>query len=232
MQRASHQSPPIFSDRPFAGQGVSVYLGTSLPLITRPQRMVDGSPLAVGDHPYSAESIARTTRVGSGSGAAGELVDVEIDATAYASQTIWLDVRHFKDHVENQDPHPQQLLLDGSGDPVSEILGEAISLGYVAFAGGIVQVSFRWMPSVYGLTVETFELRRVSGPTTPAAVSIAVNSSGIYQLDSEPLDDSATYTLSIVAISGSTERVLFTLASVQADATGPPLPSPITTEVV
>ncbi|TWT49010.1 hypothetical protein KOR42_39260 [Thalassoglobus neptunius] len=232
MQRASHRSPPIFSDRPFAGQGVSVYLGTSLPLITRPQRMVHGSPLAVGDHPYSAESIARTTRVGSESGDSGELVEVEVDASAYASQTLWIDVRHFKDRVENSDPHPQQLLLDGSGDPVSEILGEAISLGYVALAGGIIEVSFRWIPSAYGLTVETFELRRVSGPTSPAAVSITANSSALYQIESEALDDSATYSLEVVAISGSTERVLFTLASVQADASGPPIPSPITTEVV
>ena len=165
-------------------------------------------------------------------GDAGDPISIDHDLSSFAPGVVYVDLRHCADHVENQGSRPQKLTLDAGGDPDVQLLGKAVSLGHEARSGGIVRFQFRFVAAAQGDQPATFELRRTAGPTIPSTISVTSGGTGVYTIDSVALDDSATYTFELYAINGATELLLLTYSDVQADATGPPAPANLTTEVV
>lgn len=231
--RVSGAAPPLLTQQPFGTRGVSLYVRDALPLIYRVQQTVEAAPLmASGPHLYAASTVARTTRVAFQAGAAGAAISLDHDLSAYASDTVYVDLAHCADHVENRHRHPRKLILDASGNAEPDIRGRAGSLGYEARSGGMCRFHFRYVAAVQGVQPVTFELRRTSGPTSPAAVSRVAAGTGLYFIDSAALDDSATYTFTVVAINGVTEKTLLTYSNVQPDASGPPAPANLSVSIV
>lgn len=214
--------------RPFDGIGASLYIGSSLPLQYRNLQVENVCVVA----PRMTANMSPTTRVASDTAAEGDELAIDIDVTAYKGATVYVDVRHFRDDVENEAEHPQRVTIDSGGDDVPEIRGIASLVDIEQRVGGVVRFTFRWTASVDGVQPTSFRLARTSGPTSPANVTISADGSGLYEIESVALSDSATYTFTVTAINGSTSLVVLTISGVQADATGPPSPSNVSVSVV
>lgn len=218
--------------RSFSGQGVSVYASTSLPIQYREMVLLNRhAPQLV----MNGASIS--TRIGSASGTAGNVVSPEVDLSAYSSGSVYLDVRHFRDNVESEVTHPQLITLDGDGEQVAAIRGAVEVTLIEARAAGVLRIHFTYTASSNGTQPETFELRRTAGPTSPDDLSIEANpvlATGDYIFETEALDDTDVYEFSIygVVADPAIEQVLATLEDVQADASGPPAPESVSYSVV
>ncbi len=222
----------IVVSEPFSGQGVSLYVSIGNTVQYRKHSML-GSCLLRG----SERDIGGVTTDPKTERVAFELSPVTTitfpEDPAWLSQTISVDIRTFKDGVENETVAPRQITLDGSGDSVSEILGTATLLEVQIRDGGVVRIRFLWEPSLSGIQPTEFRLVRVSGPSSPSAVVYAVTTGtavATIEIDTAVLLDSSGYVFKITAANGATIADVLTGIAVQADATGPSEPTAIIQE--
>lgn len=215
-----------FPDRPFEGQGVSVYAGIGQARYRRP-RVVSGrlTPLRTA---FTGE---KTARIASEAATAG---DVEVEATVPAeilgNPAAAIDARHYRDDVENEVSGPVLMSIDSGGDEDNLIEGRAILVEAEIRTGG--DVRFHWRYEHGRGTPARFRWARLSGPSSPAAVTVAYLGPGLYEADFTSLS-SGTYTfrLTIEDTAGTTTTTLLTPVSVTPDATGPNAPTNLSVEV-
>jgi hypothetical protein len=217
------------SNRPFQGQGASLYIGSGSPdpgpasiayrnLRAWPQcgRFTAGPGSHIG-----GVNTAKTARVAS--------VTNPTAAFAYAlpgslaSKTVYGQVRTFKDDCENETLlGPARVDLDGSLHDVSTIDGTAILLSSIVGDGGIVTLRIKYQTVLTGVQPLIFRAHRTAGPSAPADVTVNYAAGvAIYDIQTPALLDSSPYTYSITAENGATVITLLSGITVQADATGP-----------
>ena len=241
--RLRPQTPIFASDRPFEGQGLSLYANVGETVQYRAIRSVGrrfrrqrrcwtkGTPCSL---PINEDPIAKTTRQAFELAAAGEETEVDLTLPAeWAGQTIVVDVRHFKDDVENLTSNFRTLRidLDGSLAEVLEIFGTAELLSTELRSAGIVRIRFVWNAARDGVQPTLFRIQRTAGPTSPADVTTsAVTGQRVYEIDTPALSDSAPYTYKVRAENGATVIDALTGITFTADATGPPAVTQVLTD--
>lgn len=229
------------SDRPFQGQGLSVYANTGAAVLYRQPRVVmrrhrrhrrfwiksTEERLELG-----ADPIPKTLRQTSQAGTASQQLAIPLTLLAgWASSEIVIDVRHYHDDVENlTDNHRAvRVELDGSLDEVQEIRGTAQLLTPEIRAGGIVRLRWRWIAARDGVQPDTFRASRTAGPTSPSDATTAASGSGLYEVDTPALSSGA-YTYKLTAELGAVTQDVLTGIAFTADAAGPPAVTSVTTE--
>ena len=215
---------PFLNHHPFTGDGVSLYaqVGTSLQYSNRRvySRCLKGTG---GEFGIGSTSVTKTSRVASVASPA-----TTIDYTfpvSWHSQTVTVNLRTYKDDVENEDiSGSRTFVLDGSGVVVSDITGTAVLLSTRKMDGGVVEIRFQWYEGD-GLPAATFQLIRTAGPTSPSNIVFDASGSGVYAVETSVLSDASAYTFKIRAVNGSVTKDVLTGISVTADATGPSAPT-------
>lgn len=217
--RPTHRT--IYNAQPFAGQGVSLYVTIGNSVLYREQCLMCGSGLG------TIPTGEKTTRIDSVSSPASNITVPE--DPDWLGEAISIDIRTFKDDVENESTNWQTITLDGGGAPVIAIEGAATFLDATPRVGGVVRLRFVWVSSPTGLQPVTFTAIRTAGPTSPAN---AVKSAGprIIEIDTPALSDAAPYTYKIRATNGAVTRDILTGIVFTADATGPVAPTVIARE--
>ena len=223
----------IFTDRPFQGEGYSVYATIADVVRYRNQRIlpsgrrrwhrpgwIKGSAVVGFDY---AGPIAKTARRASG---ASSPIDWALPAS-FASQTGTFDIRHFKDDVENESDNFRTVTvtLDASRDDATGILGTAVLLDSEVRDSGIVRLRFLYIPAREGIQPTTFRITRTAGPTSPSDQVQTYDGERLIEIDTPPLSDASPYTYTIRAENGAVTKDVLTGISVQADASGPPVPT-------
>lgn len=218
----------MYNHQPFTGQGVSLYITTGTTVKYRRLRLIAGSILRGTEFDCGASSVLKTARLTS---AVSPVASFSVAKATYAGTTISIDVRQYKDGVENETVGYQTITLDGSGDPVAAINGTATLLSTEQRDGGIVRIRFVWLPALTGLQPETFTAIRTAGPTSPANVDYTAGTGRqLIEIDTPALSDASPYTYKIRATSGATTSDVLTGISVTADATGPTAPTVVAEE--
>lgn len=153
----------------------------------------------------------------------------------YAGATAWINVRPHRDGIEL--PTVQGALLvtiDSDGDLTPTIDGRGTVWSIELLAGGGVRFNWDWSSGLN--EPDSFTVRRVSGPTSPASVSVSIEQDRrTYSATFDELEE-AEYVFEIVAIrSGFGELLLSdrtgeTQLSVTPDATGPDAVTILTVE--
>ena len=222
--------PPILSESPFAVTGTSLYVSAGSVVRYRRSRICPrrGTRPLRGTGRDSYTSWPKTLRRDFVADPATEFsytLPAELLGTAIA-----VDVRTCEAGVENESTGFRVLSLnvDGDGDGVPSIAGSATPLAYEALAGGIVRVRFLWIAGLGGLVPSQFRLLRTSGPTSPAAIVQAYDGELLVEIETLALSDSAPYTYTIRAENGAVTSDVLTGYVVQADASGPPAVSSVT----
>lgn len=207
----------LFSDKPFASEGYSLYVNAGDRVQYRNQRLLVG--LSLGPQPAGKGARVGTITPGG---------TYELPA-GFAGEDLVFDVRHFKDHVENLSDNYRtaRVSVDGSLDPVDGIRGSASVISQEIIAGGRVRIHVRYFPTRDGVQPDTFRLTRTVGPTTPVdtVLSVTVLRPAVLTFLTAVLSDAAPYTFTLRAENGAVAQDLVTGLSVTADATGPTAPS-------
>jgi len=233
----------VFTDRPFAGSGISIYATAgqrveyrNLRVLApgRRQRPRTGWIKAGTNHNLAADSVRKTARRHFLEAAAGTTVTPTLDLSQFpelAGGTVAFDVRVFRDDVENETANYGVLRadLDSGFLEVLEIRGVAELLQVEIRAAGVVRFRWRWIPDADSTPPDQFRWLRTAGPTFPPDFVTAANGAGLYETDSTALDDSAPYTFTLRAEAGSVTLDLLTGIVVQPDASGPPAVSQLIT---
>lgn len=207
----------ICTARPFAGQGVSLYVAINGQLRYRDQRLDCGQSLG------AVASVTKTARVAYSTSPVSSL---SISTTGFTSQTVAIEIRTFQDDVENESISPQTLVINSGGSSTPDILGTATLLNCEQRDGGVVRIRFIWEPSLIGLQPDTFTAIRTAGPSSPANVDYTAGSGRqLIEIDTPALSDVSAYTYKIRAASGATTKDILTGITVTADATGPAAPT-------
>jgi hypothetical protein len=224
MRLSFRDNLTIHDAAPFTGQGVSLYVTLGSSVQYRDQRIECGMSLGAD------ADVAKTTRIDSVASPATNIT-FPVDP-AWVGQTISVDIRTYKDNVENGSTDFRTITLDGSGDEVPAILGTATLLDSEQRDGGIVRIRFAWQPALDGLQPDTFTAIRTAGPTSPANAAYTVTTTGrqVIAIDTPALSDASAYTYKIQAASGATTLDVLTGISVTADATGPTAPTAVAVE--
>ncbi len=219
----------IYNHQPFTGQGVSLYVTIGATVKYRNLRLISGSILRGTEFDCGASSCLKTARR---TYAASPVSGITFADTAFHSQTVSVDVRQYKNGVENESTGPQTITLDGSGNAATlGILGTATLLESIQRDGGVVRIRFQWLPSLTGLQPTSFTIIRTAGPTSPANVTENVSSGRqIVEIDTPALSDASAYTYKVRATSGATTLDILTGVAILADATGPTIPTVIAQE--
>lgn len=232
-QRSKHNRSHIgFNSRPFAASGVSLYVTIGNAVRYRDMRMIDGNWIRGLVFDVGQTSVPKTARVGFETSPTGEIA-VAVDPD-WESQTISIDIRTFRDDVENETDNYRirQLTLDGDGEDTNVILGTATLLDYEQRDGGIVRIRFRWNPSADGVQPDKFTAIRTAGPSSPANAAVTVDPGVglLIEIDTPVLSDASAYTYKIRASLSAVTADVLTGISITADATGPTAPTGATAE--
>lgn len=213
----------IHSADPFAGQGASLYVTAGSAVQYR--RYLTKRGRSVLRKGWSGRD-AKTLRVAVETGISGDTLEFDYSLpAALASQEVTIDVRHFKDDVENLNTAGvHRVTLDGSRNEVEEIRGTATWLTPEVLAGGIVRLRWVYHAADDGVQPTSFRVDFTAGPTSPADIETDAHSGTEYELDTAALDDSGTYTIALYAET-DTLSTLLTTQSITADASGPPAPT-------
>jgi hypothetical protein len=216
---------PLFVHAPFAGAGVSLYVTAGSSVRYRDARLFSRRWLQQGTFQFGSD-LSKTARVAS---AASPATSVEFDlaAAGLASQNVAINVRYYKDHVENETDGGEQLVtLDAGSNDATGILGTGLLLDTEIRDGGVVRLRFAYRPSLDGVQPATFTAVRTAGPTSPGNVSISyVAGQRDYEIDTPALNDAGNYTYKITAENGATTLDLLTGITFTADASGPAAPT-------
>lgn len=244
MPRVDSQSG-AFNDRPFEGDGVSVYatLGAAVQYrnlrvlpVSRVRRRRNGTIKGSGgNHNLAAASVLKTARRTSVANPAAT-VDYVLPA-AFNSQTVTFDVRRYKDDVENQSDNFRTVTVavDSGGDDATGILGTAVLLSQEVRDSGIVRLRLAYNESADGVQPTVFRASRTAGPTSPAAATASYSpGQRLIEIDTPALSDASAYTYKITAenAAGTVTLDVLTGITVNADATGPATPTSGTAEAV
>lgn len=245
-ERFRLNSPTLaFTDRPFEGEGLSLYATAGQRVQYRnlrvlgtcsKQRSRTGWIKAGTNHNLAAASVLKTARRGFLEAAAGATVSPTLDLTQFpelAGGAVAFDVRHFREDVENETDNAGIVRadVDGAFLEVLEIRGVAQLIATEVRAGGVVRFRWRWIPADDTTPPEQFRWLRTAGPTLPPDFVVASFGAGLYELDSTPLADSAPYTFMLRAEVGIVSLDLLSGVTVQADASGPPAAQQLVTSV-
>lgn len=220
----------MYNDKPFTGDGYSLYATIGNTVQYRNKRLLCGNPLGSAELDFGATSVLKTARRDT-----VEPGDTWSIPSAFNTETVTFDVRRYKDDVENETYNYRTVTLDidGSGDGQADIYGTGTLVATEIQAGGIVVLRMRYYRADNGIQPNLFRLTRTAGPTAPADVTVSqtvVTPSDIITFTTGALSDSSAYTFKIVAENDSTTKDLITGISVTADATGPTAPSTATAE--
>lgn len=227
-----------FTDRPFEGEGASLYATIGSRVVYRALRVLPTSRHRRrragwikgegGRHDIATDPVAKTSRRAK--------LDSPDDEFAYtvpaefASQTVRFDVRQFKDDVENESDNvgTAGVTFDSGLDDDTGIIGLATLLAVEQRAGGVCRIRFAYDASPSGLQPDSFTASATAGPTSPAGVNEPyVAGVRVYEIDTPPLSDTAPYTYRIMAAHNATFNLAFILTgiNVTADASGPDAPT-------
>ena len=146
-------------------------------------------------------------------------------------QTIAVDVRRCENGIESESTgfRVLNLAVSGGGDGLPAIVGYAIALEAQPLAGGIVVLRWMWIPGLAGVAPTQFRVVRTSGPTSPTDLLVTYDGGRLVTAETVALNDSAPYLFNIVAENGAVTKTVLTAYAVQADASGPPAVSGVTT---
>jgi hypothetical protein len=221
------------SNRPFQGQGASLYVGGGNPdpgagaIVFRNLRAwpVRGQFTAGGASKIGGTNTLKTARVASVADPTAAFAYTV--PGSYAGKTFYAQVRTFKDDVENETSiAPARLVLDGSLNNAAPVTGRARLLRTEIRDGGIVRIRFQFFPDPTGQQPLLFRIQRTAGPTSPADVTLTYfPGNTVYEIDTPALSDSAPYTYKLRAENGATTLDLVTGIVFTADATGPVAPT-------
>ena len=227
--RLAPDDSTIFNHQPFTGSGVSLYVTAGSSVQYRNLRLIHGSILRGTEFDCGGTSVLKTAR---NTFAASPVT--AITATIDPSDTYEVDIRTFRDNVENESDNyrTRSITVDGSGDDTSTIQGTATLLDYEKRDGGIVRIRFMWEPAADGVQPDTFTAIRTAGPTSPANASVTVDAGVrlLVTIDTPTLSDASAYTYKIQASLSAVTADVLTGISLTADATGPAAPSGVTAE--
>lgn len=227
MTRVMPSTAPISNDKPFDGDGVSLYANAGNAVTYRHKRVLVGTPIKGGGGTYDpGNSMTKTARVAS---AASPTEQIAYSLPAgLASGNVAFNVRRYKDNVENTTTYGEQVYtLDGSLDPTDSIYGTATLLATENRDGGVVRLRFSWAPSADGVTATKFTATRTAGPTSPADATVTISTGQtLIEIDTPALSDASAYTYKITAANSddSVTRDVLTGITFTADATGPVVP--------
>lgn len=218
-----------FSHAPFAGSGVSLYVTAGATVQYRNLHAITGIICRGTTLAFGGTSVLKTARV-----AFENSPTDSITYTIAPSDTYTVDIRTFRDNVENESDNyrTRTVTVDGSGDDTNTIQGTATLLDYEKRDGGIVRLRFLWEPSADGVQPDTFTAIHTAGPTSPANASVTVDAGVrlLIEIDTPVLSDASPYTYKIQASLSAVTADVLTGISVTADATGPAAPSGVTAE--
>ena len=159
------------------GLGVAMYLGApgvddQAQIEFRRVRTMTNNWFVVGDAwtpgtaPFLGDVVAALVK------SPTTQIALALDAS-YNETVFWVQLRTHQDGLENDTIwRPQRVSMDASGDLVPLLGGTGRITRCQKLDGGGVSVEFEFYPAP-GAVPETFELSVVSGPTSPAAVSVA-----------------------------------------------------------
>lgn len=224
MRLSLDDSLVLHSAAPFSGQGVSLYVTIGSTCQYRDQRIDTG--MSLGADP----EITKTARIDSASSPVTSITPAW--DSDWEGQTISVDIRQYKDNVENESTSWRTIDVDGSGDSAPTIEGAATLLAVEQRDGGVCRIRFVWVPSLSGLQPDTFTAIRTAGPSSPVDAVYTVTTTGrqLIEIDTPALSDASAYTYKIQASSGAVDVDVLTGISVTADATGPTAPTGATGE--
>lgn len=229
---------PLFNDHPFDAEGVSVYAGTGATIQYRNRRTIPDRCRYLkgqgGEFDVAAASVLKTNRIASSTDLAEQSFLIP---TGFASSTMQVDIRHWKDDVENETSQyrTQSFDLDASRDLTQSINGTGTLVGVVAKAGGVCLVRFAYNEALDGTTPAKFRLTATAGPTSPADVTINYRArQRFYEFTTPALSDASAYTYKITAenTGATVTKDLLTGISVTADASGPPAATNASAETI
>jgi hypothetical protein len=196
-------------ERPFEGEGVSLYAqeGTAVqyrrPIFLRGCSLGKkglGGVLAMPDISRLRSSedldvpLPRTLRVASAA-APDESLDYTVPVGWYSGQ-VAMNLRTFKDGVENEDIAVSVITLNGDGEFDESLAGTAVLLAREQRDGGVVRIRFSWI-NTGTLTPTSIKLIRTAGPTSPSDQTYAYSGDGTYEIDTTALSDASAYTFKI-----------------------------------
>jgi hypothetical protein len=219
---------PVFVHRPFQGQGASVYAGIGQPRYRKPRMMPDRPiPLEM------AFTSDKTARIASEAGTGELAIDATLSDELIDNPNVAIDVRHYRDDVENDSCRPQLVSVDSSGDGEDVISGRAILILPVELRdGGGIRIHFRYEHDRG--TPARFRLTCLSGPTSPDDVEVTYTVPGRYEADVAAVDVSDgdyEFELSIEDDPGDVTLTLLPLIEVTVETSGPDAPTILTAEV-
>lgn len=227
--RLAPDANTIFNHQPFTGSGVSMYVTAGSTVQYRNKRLITGSILRGTEFDCGATSVLKTARETFTASPVSS-----ITTTIAPSATYAVDIRTFRDDVENESDNyrTRSITVDGSGEDTGTIQGTATLLDYELRDGGIVRLLLLWEPSADGVQPDTFTAIRTAGPTSPANAAVTVDPGVrvIVEIDTPVLSDASAYTYKIQASLSAVTADVLTGISVTADATGPTAPTGVTAE--
>lgn len=220
----------MFAHRPFAGEGYSLYANVGTSVQYRNLRLLCSGQIGSVELDYGATNVEKTARK----------KEIEPGGTysmpsAFNSETVTFDIRHFKDDVENESTNYNTATvdIDGSGNSISKIYGTGTHIRTDARAGGVCRIYVRYKAAKNGIQPNLFRLSRTAGPSAPADVTVSKTIYGqdVIEFITPALSDSSAYTFKVVAENDSTTKDIITGLSVTAAATGPAAASTATAAV-
>lgn len=236
----------VYIDRPFEGDGASLYLSApgeitiryrNIRVVGRGRRRgrtgwVKGSN---GVFDIATASVLKTNRAASVAApdtfTAGNAfaIPAELWPGAGLTAEFAADVRIFADDVENLIANNSTFTftIDENGDIVTEIRGTATVIETEQRAGGVVWLRIRYDAAINGVQPNQFRLTRTAGPSSPADTVVTYTPGQFFiEIASPALLDSSPYTFDILAEDTvtETEKTVVSGLSVTADATGPIAP--------
>lgn len=202
---------------PFVGAGVSLYVSLGTTVQYRNQWFGCGGSLG------AIPDVTKTARISKADSPA-DTITVPLDPD-WIGETITIDIRTFRDNVENESDNYRTITIDVDGDGLGAdaILGTATLLTQEQRDGGIVRLRFAWEPAANGVQPDTFTAIRTAGPTSPANASVQVDPGirTIIEIDTPVLSDASNYTYKLQASLDAVTADVLTGITVAADATGP-----------
>lgn len=218
----------LLVETPFDGQGVSLYANTGTEVVYRRPALF-GLPLLGADEGSrlrSAEDVdvplPKTTRVAFVA-APAETLDYEFPPE-WAEQQVSINIRTFRDGIENEDIAAETFVLDADSELASQLSGTATLLSVELRDAGVVRIRWSWV-NTGDIEPESFTLIRTAGPTTPADAEFAATGDGVYEFDTDELSDAGAYTFKIQAAGGVVTADILTGITFTPDATGPDAPT-------
>jgi len=215
----------LSSDRPYQGQGANVYVGVGRARY-RKTRVISGrlTPMR------SRFRGTKTARVASQAGSGSLELSVNLPPSLIDNPRAAFDVRPYRDDCECEVEAPQLVAVDSDGDETSHFSGRAVLITVETRVAGSVRLAWRYIRGTGSPT--RFRVSRVTGPTSPAAVTIGYGAPGVYEARFNGLSAGA-YTFRIVAenANGSVTQTLIDGIAVTPVVAGPAAVTGLSVEV-